>query len=778
MRAAKSNWSFLVVEDNASLRELIKGNFAALLGGQVRVDFAASICHAIARTKWQMLRGDPYDVFWIDLYLDYFSYDDTRGEIISAGSLSQIIDTNAFLKHYGLRELRLPALIGLLQIPVTPPHKSGTHYTDWEKFLVLQKFAPHCLPNARESFLALLELAEFYLSRQQKKETVPVENVYVHHALDFIFQRLLQWMNSSKEREVAIREAELDDWPPPNQWDFLPDAKAKSDQSWTLLRGWIEHFYHAVALGATGYEKYQQSHKRLHALQQHRPSGYPLFLVNTAYPSRRENLLQTASVWAEENLLIAPSDFKGSRRDRELVEYLADLLQLCRRPYFFLRRHHRSGGMFVIADEIAPAAALLAQGQHQPAVKISDPELGIDFQLPAFFPDLVAAWDQVEGATEDWQRNLRETALREVEDSLQQRRPGMIHHFHLYIPHHFFEADSKHGQFLLRLPVAGSPPEHVPLSFDEGRWLLLELVCRRWFPKCFFMHSSWTILHHRANRSVYFYSTTELLERALKRAALDQPDLFPPAAQSRQLASSLQPTKAFYQPHSPYADAFNWQELDEQIQLTARPASAHPPALVRARQRLTLTQYLLQELHIRAIASQLLKTRPITVTALPDLLMNSAFPRLEEELGKYQRLLAPGNENSRRVAGELLPKLDNLLSVLLCFYSIPDADLQRFYHFWESKLVPDASTSPRPTEKFSNISRKLQNAQFTRSVPLPAKAAGKNKYLFVTATFESGESRLLLTNPPTGHHSHQPPFIDLTALNFPELLHHLPAPVL
>ncbi|MCG3153905.1 MAG: hypothetical protein DKINENOH_00495 [bacterium] len=772
MTAVKSCWSILVLEDNANLRELLRGNFGMLLGNAVHVDFAASICQAIAKVKGQMLRGNPYDLFWVDLYLDYFSYDDDHGEIIAAKSFSQIIDTAAFLEQHAVTELRWPALIGLLQAPITPPHKESEHYSDREKLAVLQRFLPYCLPAAQASFSALLDLMALYLTAAHDGATsASEENIYVHNALAFIFHKLQQWVGSSAQKEFEMNDKGMEEWQEAARGELVPSRNAKSDQSWTLFHAWAEQFYSHVALGARGYEAYSQANPLLAELKRLAPEGYPLFLVNTAYPGRRAELLEAAAIWPAENVIVGQHDFKGSQRDRLMVEYLARLFRQCRRPYFFLRSRRRGANTFAISSDISAVAARMHNIHAAAELLIDERDAGFAFSHQAFFPELTSAFEKASNVEAEFLAELRRQTLQDMQDCLQERQPRMMQNLWLTVPPGFFKNAVSHESFTLELQAPEGTRQRVTLTFDEGRWILFELACRRWFPKCFFMHSSWTVRHKHDGQQVYFHSTPELLAAALVHATYDHPELFPPAHDAERLARTLQPAPAFYRAQTPYADAFDWPAFWQETfgQLDARhqwPARLVP--VLQARRMLILAIRVLKELHIRRLANHLLRAAPLTALDWPGVMTGAEFLPAEKTLTEHLYRLEKG-EAAYMQAQDLLPKLRNLLSVVLCFYSFPTVELGQFYRYWESKQIPTSGT--RPTEKFSSVNGKLENLRFMHSVPLPAQAEGKSRFLFVPAFLGGDQSQIMCAAPALETPLHD----DVTAGSFLDFLALVPS---
>lgn len=734
MTAVKTCWSILVLEDNPSLRESLRSNFATLLGEAVHVEFAASICHALDKIKQRMRRGNPYDVFWIDLYLDYFSYENDHGEIVAPDSFAQIIDLAAFRQRHPLAELRLISLLHALGVAITPPHKSPQHYTELEKLRVLQKFTPFCLPAAKSSYETLLELVKRHLrSNDLQQIEREEENSYAGHALDFVFRQLLQWVASPAQKELALSDDDFEDWEAPLHIPLLPEREIKSDQSWTLFHAWVQQFYNHVAMGVKPYEEYHRMNPLLAELIRLKPEGYPQFLVNTAYPSRRRDLLQSAAVWPAENVIVAHHDFKGGTIDDDLADYLFRLCRRLREPYLLMRGRRRSANAFLL-DEHLPASLSMLQPDQ---ILLNDREFGLHFTAKAFFPDMMGLFEKHTEISAAAVNELRSFAWREVQQALHERQPAAVQKQWLFVPTKFFSAEPNRDHFRLVVETASGKRNSAPLTFDEGRWILLELVCRRWFPKCFLMHSTWTTLEDRQGAKVYFYTAKELLADALIRAAIDHPALFPPPHDAGRLGGALRPTHSFNLPETDYVSTFDWPFFLQEVFGALDTLPHHTPRMIplaHARRLLILARYLIAELRIKRIANWLLKPNPIFPHSLPDLMEAAEFIPAEKTLNDHLRRLEK-SELAYSLAEDLLPGLQNFLSVLLCFYALPTPELAQFYQLWLDKQIPMEGT--RPIEKFSNISRKLDNLKLIESLPLPAQAEGKNKFLFIPAAAQS-----------------------------------------
>lgn len=251
------------------------------------------------------------------------------------------------------------------------------------------------------------------------------------------------------------------------------------------------------------------------------------------------------------------------------------------------------------------------------------------------------------------------------------------------------------------------------------------------------MHSTWTTLEDRQGRTFYFYTAQELLTNALMRAAIDYPDLFPPPHDAGRLGGALRPTHSFHLPETDYVSAFDWPFFLREVFGALDTLPHHTPRMVpvaHARRLLILAKYLMAELHIKRVAYKLLKPNPITPRDLPALLEAAEFIPAEKTLNDHLRRLEK-SEMAYSLAEDLLPGLQNFLSIILCFYALPSPELAQFYRFWLGKQIPMEGT--RPIEKFSTMGRKLDYLKFMQSLPLPAQAEGKNRFLFVSAAEQS-----------------------------------------
>ncbi|NUO83817.1 alkaline phosphatase family protein, partial [candidate division KSB1 bacterium] len=395
MAVKKTRWSILILEDHPDLRETLRSNFADLCGAALRVEFAASICHAIDKIKKQMRRGDPFDIFWIDLYLDYFSYEDELGEIVTVDSFSQIIDTDAFLQRYSLPTASLSELIQKLEIPLDHVDKSWRAFTPVEKLRVLEKFLPFSIPIARSTYATFLETCEFHLRGEDAMSAELNEaNLYARYALDFVFRLFLYWLSSPRQREfspfedAALAGSEMLNVP------ILPERQNKSDQSWTIFHTWVQQFYDAVAMGVSGFEEYTAVNLLLQEIKRLSFYGYPQFLVNTAYQRRRQELVSSTTVGTSQNVIVASNNFKGEKKDREFVEHLFRICRRLRRPYLALKRHRRGAGAYLLPpSELNHEATTLSRDKLHEDL-LTDNELGIAFSRRAFYPELTASFDK------------------------------------------------------------------------------------------------------------------------------------------------------------------------------------------------------------------------------------------------------------------------------------------------------------------------------------------------------------------------------------------------
>ncbi|MDZ7264805.1 MAG: hypothetical protein ONB16_09500, partial [candidate division KSB1 bacterium] len=525
MAAVKTCWSILVLEDHADLRAILRSNFAALFDDAIRIDFAASICHAVDKVKRQMQQGLPYDVFWIDLYLDYFSYENARGEIVSASSFSEIVDTTAFMRHFQLSVLSPQSLASTLQLQITPAHKNLQEYDTYEKLQLLEKFTPFCLPEAKSCYETLLSLLKTYLQSDDCAGiNRTVENTYGRYALDSVFRLLINWVSSPK-RQFSLSEANLAKWNDPKNVSILPPVTEKSDQSWTIFRDWVKNFYSSVALGAKELEEYTAANPLLLELKRVAPTGYPQFLINTAYEGRQQQLQESATVWNAEDLIIAGNAFKGEKKDAAFADYLSLLCCRLRRPYLLLRSHRRGTSAFILDEKFLPPAFILGKEIYPDTCILDDSDLGLGFTIKSFYPDMLGHLQRIAEASPEFIQNLKWRALRDLEEYLRERLPVEIRHQRLYIPAAFLHDQSGHERFHLKVQTIFGKEYERGLTFDEGRWLFLEFACRRWFPKCFYIHSRWTPFVNNNGERVYFFPLHELLAKALKHAAVDHPTL-------------------------------------------------------------------------------------------------------------------------------------------------------------------------------------------------------------------------------------------------------------
>jgi hypothetical protein len=778
MAAVKTRWSILVLEDHPDLRESLKANFASLLDNALQVDFAASISHAIDKVKRQMQLGLPYDVFWIDLYLDYFSYENARGEIISVSSFSEIVDTAAFLQHHQLTKLAPQSLVSTLHLAITPPHKNLNDYSAVEKLQLLEKLTPFCLAEAKSGFETFLSLLETYLLSDDDIDTDrAAENTYARYALDSVFRLLINWVSSPKKK-FSLTDEHLTAWNERQTVSVLPAVTEKSDQSWTFFRDWVRRFYDAVAFGAKEVEAYTAANPLLPELKRVAPNAYPQFLINTAYEGRRQEHLNAATIWSAEDLIITNYAFKGEKKDKALAEYLSLLCSRLRRPYLFLRSRRRGTSAFVLAEKFMPPTFILSKEIYPDTPILNEPDLGLAFTVKSFYPDLIGHLHRVAEASPEFIQSLTWRALHDLEESLRERLPVEISHLRLYVPENFFRHDSSHDRFYLKVQTIFGKEHERELTFDEGRWLFLELACRRWFPKCFLIHSRWTPFTDRHGEHVYFFPIKDLLAKALKHAAIDHPELFPPPEKAEQLATTFQPGASFYDPDTDYLSAFAWPAFFDQAFGAfdqERKAKNENLILLQAQRLLYLARHLLAELRIQRATTKLLDWHAMTPASLCKILEDCAFSPVGELVTYYLRLVEKAAKTPRLIAEDYLLRIQNFLAVVLCFYSLPSEPLAKFYRFWSKKQIPEGGT--RPTEKFSTMSKKLEGMFFMQSLSLPAQAQGKGNFLFVPSALKTHQLQMIVQSTgasmPVTMYSETA--MDLTRMSCEEFLNYLQA---
>jgi len=775
----KTRWSILILEDHPDLRETLRSNFADLCGAALRVEFAASICHAIDKIKKQMRRGDPFDIFWIDLYLDYFSYEDELGEIVTVDSFSQIIDTDAFLQRYSLPTASLSELIQKLEIPLDHVDKSWRAFTPVEKLRVLEKFLPFSIPIARSTYATFLETCEFHLRGEDAMSAELNEaNLYARYALDFVFRLFLYWLSSPRQREfspfedAALAGSEMLNVP------ILPERQNKSDQSWTIFHTWVQQFYDAVAMGVSGFEEYTAVNLLLQEIKRLSFYGYPQFLVNTAYQRRRQELVSSTTVGTSQNVIVASNNFKGEKKDREFVEHLFRICRRLRRPYLALKRHRRGAGAYLLPpSELNHEATTLSRDKLHEDL-LTDNELGIAFSRRAFYPELTASFDKAAADARAVVPQLLEKARQDLQADALLRQPATISLQSFCVPLSFLGASLRRDSF--HVEIRSNTGSNLPLKlrFDEGRWLFLELARCRWFPKCFYMHSTWTARENQSGQKSYFFPASQVLHNALLRAALKQRELFPAVSWLENQAILLPTTSSFNEREGDYMAAFDWEVFFETTfgEFDAsHPQPARMAPVLQARRLLLVLRYLLSELQIRRLAAKLISRTTLTPEALCYMLESAEFSSGEEVIQQCWRQIEKASETPHFVANNYLPGIKNTLAVLLCFYTLPSPELMTLFHFWQGKQVPPDNT--RPTEKFSSINKKLGKVKFTQSAFLPAQADGKSKFLYIPPTLlygheasETSQGGLRARGDACSGQT-----LDFMTLEYQELLHRLHA---
>ena len=706
-------------------------NFADLFGEGLRVSFAASICEAIDKIKRRMREGDPYDAFWIDLYLDYFSYEDEQGEILSVDSFSQIIEAEAFLRHHHLEELEPHTIIRALAVDHDPFDKSSPSYSSLDKLRLLKKFSPFCRPAAQSAFATLLETSEFYLQNEEAERNEI--NLYARHALDFVFQMFLRWARNPKRREFSPFEEETSAPRTSRNVSILPERTDKSDQSWTIFHAWTQQFYNAVALNAAGYEEYFSANSLLREIKKLRFEDYPQFLVNTAYQRRRLELLEASTIWPAPNVIVAQSEFKGDQKNREFVEYLFRICRHLRRPYLLLK-HKRRG--YLVSESALQKAQTEIPRNELPEQLLMDHELGVEFTTQAFYPELTANFDKLAAGARERVTPWLAKARRELAQDARARERAAITLQRFCMPRGFLEPEARVKSFELEFRLASGKPRHAALTFDEGRWLFLELARSRWFPKCFYMHSNLTPQESGEEKKSYFLPASQVLTKACLRAALEHKNLFPNVSEFDNKTISLPVTPAFNEGESDYISSFAWEAFFKTTFAAFEASPTQPlakPVILQAQRLLLVLRYTLEVLRVRRLAGKLLSAAKLTPSALCEMLAAPDYVHVDDMFKRNWGRIEHAKDSPRLVAEQYLPGIKNTLAVVLCFYALPAPEVIELYNFWAQKDIHCEGT--RPTEKFSAIARKLGNVQFTKSAHLPAQAEHKHKFLYLSPVF-------------------------------------------
>jgi hypothetical protein len=766
MAVLKTRWSMLILEDHPDLRETLQSNFDDLFAGAIHLDFAASICQAVDKIKRQMQAGDPYDVFWIDLYLDYFSYDNDHGEIVSVDSFSQIIDTAHLQQTHRLTEVSLSSVLAALRAGIRPLHKPPAQYSDQEKLHVLELFRPYCQPLAQSSYETFLELVDFYVRVDDyKDDDLRDSNVYARHVLDYIFRRFAQWAQSPKEREFSLNAKSAADWRDPQNVNILPNTEDKSDQSWTIFHAWARQFYNAVAAYAKGMEEYTAANPLLLELKQLAFNDYPQFLINTAYSGRRQELVKLGSVWSSDSVIITHSNFKGEKKNAALLEYTFRLFRHLRRPYLVLKSRRQGSNAFVLKDgDLAKVTQLHTNfDPHQPV--LVNPSLRLAFTAHSFLPEWMNDFKKLAEVFRPRLNDLVAKARHDLETDARSRKPQQAGMCRLHLPARFLDTPHQHESFQLEVQMLSGKWLQAKLSFDEGRWAFLELACRLWFPKCFFMHSTWKAREGYGASEVYFSPADKVLARAVRQAAKTYTELFPPLAVLEKTDMALPPAAAFYQADGDYISAFDWDSFLAKVSLSGDGQEAAPVG-VQAKRLLCIAHFLMAELHIHRFAQQLLTMTRLTPASLCDLMAKPQFDKSEESCMHCLRQIerAP----ARIVIDHYLPGVKNLIAVTLCFHTLPAPEVAALYGLWQEKDVPLHGV--RPIEKFSAISKKLEHVQLVESRALPMQTEDKKKYLFIPCAFTQKPSLLLNVKTSSLFSNFPQTWYDLATVSHQELL--------
>ncbi len=769
MAAVKTRWSMLILEDHPDLRETLQSNFDDLFFKAIHLDFAASICQAVDKIKRRMREGDPYDAFWIDLYLDYFSYDNEHGEIVAVDSFSQIVDTARLLHSLQLENPDLTTLLTRLRAEVKPPHKPPASCSDQEKLNILGKFLPYCHAPTKSCYATFLDLVDFYLrSDDFVNDELRNANIYARQVLDFVFFRFIQWVQNPHKREFSLYAEQASGWTEPQNLNILPKAEDKSDHSWTIFHAWVRQFYSAVAAWAKDVEEYTSANPLLLEVKHLMFNDYPQFLINTAYAGRRQDFVASGSVWSSGSVTVTHNTFKGEKKNAELLEYLFRIFRHLRRPYFLLKSRRRGNNAFVLKDNDL-AKAVQADSGEPHRLLLSDAELGLAFTAQTFFPELFINFNKLPKASHERAGVLVANVRSDLQTEAQARKPQKVGVCRLHLPGRFLETPHHHDSFQLEVQALSGKWLQPKLSCDEGRWAFWELACRLWFPKCFLMHSKWKARAGQEEMEIYFPPAEKLIARALHQAAHAHKEVFPPPAVLDKIAIALRPTAAFYAADGDYISAFEWEAFGREI-FAPIDGEETPALALQAKRLLYLVKYMLAELHIHRLSSHVLTATRLTPASLCDLMahpkFDSAQSRLAHSLGQIE------HASKTLIAEYHLPGIKNLFAAILCFHTLPAPELVALYHFWQGKHIPLSGV--RPIEKFSAISKKLEHVQFVESRALPVQTEDKKKYLFIPAALIQKPSLLLNLKASSPHADYPPPPLDLALLTCRDFLQLIP----
>lgn len=739
----KTKWLFLILEDEPNARELLKNNFTCLLGKACQVDFAASICQAVQKVKAQMQSGLPYDVFWVDLVLDYFSYENAHGEIVSAKSLSEIIDTERLRQNLRLGGLSPFSLATALGLQISPMHKNLEAYSIDEKLQLLEKSLAFSLPEAKACLETLVGLLQHYLQNDHGYlEGIPAENVYARRVLNFLFRQFSAWVGS-QEKKFSLCDDDFQKLYAPEIDEMALRDAEKSAQSWTIFRDWVREFYHSVAQAHRYYQSYTTANSLLVEINKVAPQDYPIFLVNSFYAGERERMLETGAVYPYHDTIVAELEFKGTSKDTTLVKYLAQICARLRNPYLLLQNKRRGPTPFIFNGKNPDPDGLRTAKWNPNEIVITSEDYRLELTAHSFFPEFGESFYHVHDASQQFLETIREQALLSFKATLQLRTPAEIKQITLIIPLAFFLENRPVGKFLLHLKTTDGHEKQVNLSFDEGRWLFFELGCRRWFPKTFFVHSSWAS-HQIVGGHDYFIAANELMARAVKHAALDHPTLFPSAEKVATQQFDLPETAGFYAQDTDYISAFEWSPFVAKLCPVNLKSTGYSEDNLTTRQTLILLaicRELVVELKLRKIASHLLNPKPLTPLGLLEKLETASFVAVDETLQRLTKIVEKAD--ARIIRDEYLPAAKNFIAVMLCFYSLPAPPVEQFYRFWRQKNIPNNKI--RPIEKFVNI-EKLAGLNLKKSLDLPATAEGKNTFLYVPAAMPPDTLEILTTD--------------------------------
>lgn len=742
MVAEKTKWSLLILEDNPRLREALRTNLKDLLGDSLHFEFAASICQAICKVKSRMRDGLPFDAFLVDLVLDYFTYDDTGGEIIAVHTLGDFLNTSAFMMEHGLETLSPFHLARSLALDVFPDTKPLQSYSDREKLLLLDRLTHYCLSEVEESYRTYIELLKKYFKfSEHSEDRFFKENTFARDSLEFLFRKVSGWVENQEE-QYSFHAQNLSEWTNGEGKIGSGTDPDKCSYSWTIFIDWVREFYNMIALGEQEHAGFTSRNKLLYELKKVAPREYPVFLVNTAYAGKREHLLKVAAIYDTDNIIVSQNEFKGSLKDAALIKYISGVCSRLRSPYFQLKGPRRE---FLLSNECAPDMLADTSKNDPQRLILEQKELGLKLTMRHFYPDLAERFYKVRDLRTSHIQDIQARLSREYELQMVRRVPAAIKEIQLYVPEAFYIEDGAKPKFLLYLSGINGAERDSEFSNDEGRWLLLELACRRFFPKCFYIHSQWKAQQTLGETAVYFPTSDDVLRKAIQHAAIDHPEYFPEFRNGQVPKLHLAETPAFYQHESFFRSCFEWDSLFGPF-ASPPAAAADQPGISRlqnsALRLLFIAREMMLELKIRKVCQKFISKPDLNAESLLSLIPGTGYLVTDDYVNSMARTIS-SQENATLLKEQLIPSIENLIAITLCFFTIPSPQVENFYNFWLGKNIPPTGT--RPTEKFSTISEKIDTFDFKKSLQLPLIPEGKNNFLFISAALRRENTRIFVT---------------------------------